>query len=188
MNIKLYGWYFLHNKLKFWSDVRKKLHILPLEKSQYYPACEEFYSKLDVRDKIVIDMGDDFGTTPMYFLRRGAQTVIGFSKDEQYFHDIHYKHYNLNVNNFTFSTIISSIKRFKEETTPDALVLKSDCEGCEWNFTQEFIELFEDWIIAVHTPIENNELYNYIKENGELIGKEEGSEIGIYKKKKVVNE
>ena len=182
MNLKLYAWYFLHDKPKFWSDVRRKLHVLTLEKSQYYKDCVRFYDSLDVKDKVVIDVGCDFGTTPMYFLRKGATTIFGFSKDKQYFHDERYKHYNVDEDPSALPSTILNIKRIKNEMVPPCLVLKSDCEGCEWNFTKEFIDSFEDWIIAVHIPIGNNELYDYIKDKGELIGKEEGSEIGIYHK------
>ena len=189
MDVKLYLWYFLHDKPKFWSDVRRKLHILTLEKSQYYEDCVKFYNSLDVQGKVVIDVGCDFGTTPMYFLRKGANTVFGFSKDKQYFHNIHYKHYNVNVDTTTFPTMIKTIKRIKDAMSPPHIVLKSDCEGCEWIFTQEFIDSFDDWIIAVHTPITNDWLYQYIKDNGQNIGNQQSGkglyveEIGIYKKK-----
>ncbi len=189
MNIKLSAWYFLHDKPKFWSDVRRKLHILKLEESQYYPECERFYSGLDVIGKIVIDVGCDFGTTPMYFLRKGAKTVFGFSKDKQYFHNDHYRHYNVDMDPSALPSTIRNIKRIKTEMIPPHLVLKSDCEGCEWNFTQEFIEAFDDWIIAIHSPVANDELRKYIEEKGENIGNQQSGkclgveEIGIYKKK-----
>ena len=191
MNVKLSAWYFLHDKNKFWSDVRRKLHILTLEKSQYYKECVEFYDSLDVENGVVIDVGCDFGTTPMYFLRKGANTVIGFSKDKQYFHSIHYKHVNVDVDPSALPTMIKNLKNIKDEMSPSVpiLILKSDCEGCEWNFTQEFIEAFDDWIIAIHSPIANDKLRKYIEEKGENIGNQQSGkclgveEIGIYKKK-----
>ena len=181
MNIKLQLWYFLHDKLTFWSNLRQSLHILKLEKSKYYPECEQFYSKLDVKDKVVIDVGSDFGTSPMYFLKRGAKKVIGFSMDKQYFKDYRYKHVDLNQPDALQRTIIGLSLSLSELKS---IVLKCDCEGCEWNFTIPFIESFDDWIIACHEPIKNQELLDYIKSNGELIGKQEGSEFGIYKKVK----
>jgi hypothetical protein len=188
MNLKLSAWYFLHDKNKFWSDFRKGLHILTVEKSEYYEECEKFYSTLDVKNKIVFDIGCDFGTTPMYFLSKGAVTVFGFSKGKQYFRNIHYKHYNVEDDSHILSTTIRNIQHIKNIMSPPTLVLKSDCEGCEWNFTKEFIEAFDDWIIAVHTPITNEPLYQYIKENGKNIGNQISGknriveEIGIYKK------
>lgn len=182
MNIKLSAWYFLHDKPKFWSDVRRRLHILTLEKSQYYNDCVRFYETLEVKDKIVIDVGCDFGTTPMYFIRKGAIKVIGFSRDKQYFHDYRYKHFNSDLSS-VIPSMTEGINVISGLDDRRQFVLKSDCEGCEWDFTRQFVDSFEDWIIAVHTPIRNNELYEYIKTNGVLIGKEEGSEIGVYKKK-----
>ncbi len=192
MNIKLSAWYFLHDKPKFWNDIRRKLHILKLEESQYYPECERFYSGLDVIGKIVIDVGCDFGTTPMYFLRKGAFVVFGFSKEKQYFHDFHYIHYKVDEDplySTTESLPILTFPLIMQSLKPRHAVLKSDCEGCEWNFTKEFIETFDDWVIAVHTPITNESLYQYIKDNGENIGNQRSGkdlgveEIGIYRKK-----
>lgn len=184
MGLRLSGWYFLHDKPKFWCDVRRKLHILTLEKSQWYDDCLQFYSSLDVKNKVVIDVGDDFGTTPMYFLRKGATNVFGYSKDKQYFHNDHYKHYNVDEEPTYLNNTIVKIKDIKKAMSPQNLVLKSDCEGCEWEFTQEFIETFDDWIIAVHNPVENPDLLKYIQDNGILIGNEGNIEFGIYKKMK----
>ena len=188
MNLKLSAWFFLHDRKKFWSDFRKRLHILTLEKSQYYEECVRFYDTLDVKGKVVIDVGCDFGTTPMYFIKKGAVKVIGFSMDKQYFYDHRYKHFNCDVSPL-IPSISTEINRIQTLTDKRRFVLKSDCEGCEWNFTQEFIEAFDDWIIAVHYPVANEELCEYIEEKGENIGNQQSGkclgieEIGIYKKK-----
>lgn len=186
MNLKLSAWYFLHDKPKFWNDVRRKLHILTLEKSQYYKDCIEFYDSLDVEGNVVIDVGCDFGTTPMYFIRKEAIKVIGFSKDNQYFFDSRYKHFNVDKEPDSLSNVIKDIKNIKQ-SMDKSIVLKADCEGCEWDFTQDFIEAFDDWIIVVHTPISNDSLYQYIKDHGEYLGNQQGGkgivqEIGIYRK------
>ena len=181
MNLKLSAWTFLHDRRKFYSDLLKRLHLLTLKSSEYYPECEKFYSILDVKDKIVYDVGCDFGTTPMYFLRKGAFVVFGFSKEKQYFHDFHYIHYNVDEDPL-YSTTESTLTLIMRSLKPRQVVLKSDCEGCEWNFTPEMIEKFEDWIIAVHTPIENDDLFEYILKHGELIGSQPGREFGIFHK------
>lgn len=185
MNLKLYAWTFLHDRRKFYSDLRKRLHLLTLESSEYYPECEEFYSILDVKDKIVYDVGCDFGTTPMYFLRKGAFVVFGFSKEKQYFRDFHYIHYKVDEDplySTTESLPMLTLTLIMQSLKPMHAVLKSDCEGCEWNFTQEMIEKFDDWVIAVHSPILNHDLFEYILKHGELIGSQPGSEFGIFHK------
>ena len=191
MNIKLSAWYFLHDKPKFWNDIRRKLHILKLEESQYYPECERFYSDLDVAGKVVIDVGCDFGTTPIYFLRKGALKVVGLSKDKRYFHDPDYIHINVDEHPDILPTLINRMKEmhfmgryyFLSYGEQNPIILKSDCEGCEWNFTPEFIQTFYDWIIAVHNPVKNPDLLKYIQDNGTLIGDQGKIEFGIYRKR-----
>ena len=183
MNLKLSGWYFLHDRRKFYSDLLKRLHLLTLKSSEYYPECEKFYSILDVKDKIVYDVGCDFGTTPMYFLRKGPFAVFGFSKEKQYFHAFHYIHYKVDED-----PLLITLPPIMQSINPRHLVLKSDCEGCEWNFTQEMIEKFGDWIIAVHSPILNHDLFEYILKHGESIGSQPGSEFGIFHKIKEMNQ
>ena len=185
-DIKLELWYLLHDRRKFFSDLYRKLHLLTLKRSQYYPECERFYSLMNVKGKVVIDIGCDFGTTPMFFLSQGATMVMGFSKENQYFHDKGYIHYNVDDDPSVLPEFIQKRQWIERISSP--IVLKSDCEGCEWNFTKEFIETFEDWIIAVHTPITNEKLYGYIKANGKNIGDQISGrnlgvqEIGIYRK------
>lgn len=181
MGIKLMLWYLLHDRKKFRSDILKKLHLLTLESSEYYPECETFYSQLDVRNKVVMDVGCDFGTTPVYFLRKGASAVIGFSKDKQYFRKPHYEHHDLTAEPEALSRAIEKILDSKRESR-DPMVLKSDCEGCEWDFTEKFVDRFDDWIIAVHTPVRNQNLLDHVKKSGKLIGSQKGCEFGIYKK------
>lgn len=172
---KLYGWYFLHDRRKFNSDLLKRLHLLTLRKSQYYPECIEFYSQMDVEGKVVLDMGDDFGSTAMFFVGRGARHVTGISLEPAYFHDPKYEHI---VGPLSFD----EIEKLRSKRTFD--VLKSDVEGFEWNYTIPFVDSFEQWIIALHSPIRNFKLYEHIKHSGEYIGRQDGKEFAVYRRKK----
>ena len=42
-NLKLEGWFFLHNRRKFWSDLLKSIHILRPGQSEYWEDCTRFY-------------------------------------------------------------------------------------------------------------------------------------------------
>jgi hypothetical protein len=201
-SIKLEGWYYLHDRKKFNNDIKRFLHILKLHESQYYDDCLKYYSTLDVKDKIVFDLGADFGTSPMFFLDRGAYSAIGFSLDKQYFksdgkNDRDYFHYHcadeIDVGlRFIYAVVFAySVKesnRVMLRTDKNvSFALKADCEGCEWQLlTDNILDFFDDWIVALHNPIRNDELYEYIKKNGSFIGKENDIEFAVYQKKKEV--
>lgn len=154
-------------------DIKKKLNILKVEDMGYWNEYDKFYSSINCKDKSVLDIGSDIGSSAIGFIRNGAKHVTGFSKDKQYFENPHYIHKQYN-----FEEISSIVKETKFD------ILKMDCEGCEWNFSIDFIKQFDDWIIALHKPIMNNELYNYIKDNGEYIGMVDNeTEFATYKKK-----
>ena len=183
--IKLEGWYLLHDKPRIKRQIKQFLHILKLEDAPYYEEFDKYYKTLDVKNKLVVDLGSDIGASPMYFIKNGANTVIGFSRNKQYFRNVRYHHINTLERPEVLSKTIEKIKRMKEEfDSPIPIVLKSDCEGCEWKLPEEFIDEFEDWIIAVHNPVGNRELMDYIVTHGILIAEPEGCEFGVYQKKK----
>ena len=176
--IKLYGWYLLHNRLHARDIALRKFRLMTLHLSQYYQECIQFYSGLDVKGKNVLDVGSDYGTTPMYFLSKDAKMVCGISMDKQYFSDDKYVHYEMELYRGTGGL------KFLDDLRRDwhLNVLKSDIEGFEWEYTPEFVSQFDDWIIAFHGTIQNEELFGWIKEHGEPIGCQYGSEFAIYKK------
>jgi len=151
------------------------------ELSPYWSECRKFYKYLNVKGKIVYDIGDDFGTSPMFFIQRGADYVYGMSLDDAIFSHDRYSHQK---REFDFIDSIVEVVEIRKANPEKQIVLKADCEGCEWSFTKEFIEHFDDWVIALHAPVRNKELYNYIWKNGEFIGRPvpEGPEFAVYGK------
>ena len=137
------------------QDAKKLLHILNVEKLDYWQDCEKYYSSLDFKGRNVLDLGSDFGTSPAYFLKHGARFVLGYSLEKQYFKDSGYDH------------IVG--KFVPDHVDYRGWVLKSDCEGYEWDLSPEFMSQFHDWVVALHSPITNEPLYNWIKENGEFV-------------------
>lgn len=118
--------------------------------------CKNLYSKLDVRGKKVLDIGSDFGTTPMYFISQGAKRVVGYSLEKQRLFDPLYDH---RQKPFLYDNFVLD----------DSWVLKADCEGCEWDFTPEFLTQFDDFLILAHLPIRNLRLYGWLEENADRI-------------------
>lgn len=157
-----------------------------MEDSEWYPECVKYYSTLDVKGKLVIDFGGDFGTSPMYFIKLGATKVISLSLDELYFRDPRIVHY---VGIEHYDKMLDDISRTSVKTVSE-WVIKCDAEGYEWGFTAATLNFAHDWIIALHYPILNPFLYEWIKQNGEFVGSpsdstKDGDEFAIYKKRGV---
>ena len=49
--------------------------------ASYFEEALEAYS-IDVKDRVVVDIGADWGSTSLYFLARGARKVIAFDRVE----------------------------------------------------------------------------------------------------------
>jgi SAM-dependent methyltransferase len=177
VNIKELGWNLAYNRRVVIPSLLRSFHCLPLELSEWYPDCLKYYSDLNVRGKVVLDVGCDFGTSPLYFIRRGAKLVIGVSLEPQYFRDNHYLHYHI-PDKDERDAIMDTLVRWSILCD----VLKVDAEGLEWEMWPAFIMQFEDWIISLHTPIRNPPLYEWIKEHGELMGTEATEEFATYRK------
>ncbi|MEM3851736.1 MAG: hypothetical protein QXP70_01910 [Methanomassiliicoccales archaeon] len=142
------------------------------EWSVYWPEIIKYYSGIDVKGKILFYVGCDYGTSPMYFLRRGAAFVFGFSLDKQIFRSDWYRHHvNMPPEDIMHLPLSGSE------------ILKIDAEGMEWDFQPLWINKFADWIIACHKPVRNPTLHAWIEENGERIMESDGQEFAIYRKR-----
>jgi hypothetical protein len=91
------------------------------------------YKYIDVKDKIVLDIGADIGTSAKWFIEHGASKVIAYSLDLQEIFD---------------DKIEWHFEWHGEYIKAD--VLKIDCEGCECMLTQNMIEKYKEWYIAIH--------------------------------------
>ena len=69
-----------------WNRTRKRLREWLLAKlkaidarqfTDYFEEALEAYN-IDVKDRVVVDIGADWGSSSLYFLARGARKVIAF--------------------------------------------------------------------------------------------------------------
>ena len=156
---------------------------------------EKDYEFLNVRNKIVIDIGANIGDTAIYFILMGAKKVIGLEPSQEIF-----KHAekNLKLNNLSSqinlflagcsnsktsieldyaeqisknienSKIISndikkiptlSLEDIITDYTNDKLILKIDCEGCEYdnilNTSDHILKKFDQIQIEYHSGYSN---------------------------------
>lgn len=174
------AWRFVHDFPAFRESLHRYTHTLWRPQwTKHWKECKQFYADLDVKGRRVLDLGSDIGVSPMYFLKRGARTVTGITLDKQHFSNTMYRHLQvsapLDETDFRFVKSISGFYGCE--------VLKADIEGWEWNMTSDFISKFDDWVIALHHPIENEALYEWIKEHGILLGGLPGTEFAVYRRR-----
>ena len=131
-------------------NMKRILHIADPHRSWAWKESEEHYSSINVKGKRVLMLGSDYGITPMYLIERGAESVVGFSLWKQYFFDPRYTHI---TDRFTMDKIKGM----------DFDVMFSDCEGCEYLLTKDYLATLKGYVICFHNPIENHELFDYVK-------------------------
>jgi hypothetical protein len=134
------------------------------------------YGGLDVRGKVVIDIGASIGDSAIYFVKRGAKKVVAIEPNQE---TCKLARKNVELNGYSevielVRTGISSVSRQNEEPTtmtlsdviekyaPNADILKIDCEGCEYEIVllspYETISQFSHIQIEYHYGYRNLEL------------------------------
>jgi len=117
----------------------------------YWHEFDQAYGKLDVKDKTITIIGNDCGSTALYFILRGAKRIIGFEKEEklnQLFKEKVCKDFN----------ICDKVEVHGEWTGnvyPDTDILVMDCEGCESKLNVSQLQKYKQFCIAIHDWTEN---------------------------------
>jgi len=118
-----------------------------------YPLNEVFvkevYGRLDVKGKVVVDVGASIGDTAIYFSLKGAKHVYGFEVNSQRWG---LSRENLKKNSIKNATLYLS--PFKPSLVKQkASVLKVDCEGCEYSLFRKLgagLKNFDQIIVEYH--------------------------------------
>ena len=122
--------------------------------ASYVAEYPRSYSYIDVRGKVVVDVGADIGTSPLWFLSQGAAKVIAFSLEKQ-------------DPRFADPRVEWRGRWNGERVEGD--VFKIDCEGCECMISEGFLESYEAAYVAFHEWSPCRWLEEFLKSKGRLV-------------------
>ncbi len=158
-----------------WSEFK----LLMSHKDEDY---QDLYGFVDYKDKVVLDIGADYGSTALFFLEKGAKTVYAVERNKWMIKKM--KRIANRINNIVPMKInVACSMRFEHllELNPD--IVKVDCEGCEEYLlgvdNLSFLKANE-YIIETHTKklfvefTEKLEKLNYTISNVRCLHKSNG--------------
>jgi len=119
------------------------------------------------KDKVVLDLGADWGSTAKFFLEKGAHKVIAVEADKSRIRKLAYLYRKDDrvVPVYGFIKDSSQIDALIEHYSPD--LAKVDIEGWEKCLPQAHnISKVREWLIEAHTPQIYSMLYNFFKTLG----------------------
>jgi hypothetical protein len=100
-------------------------------------AIGQTYNHFDLRGKTILDVGADFGLSPMHFIDHGAKSVIAYSLERQ--------------RNWLKHRDVEWHKQKWDYSTHQADIFKIDCEGCEYGMPIKwYFRNFDKMYIAIH--------------------------------------
>ncbi|KKM93814.1 hypothetical protein LCGC14_1204510 [marine sediment metagenome] len=142
---------------------------------------EIMYGRLNYTDKVVLDIGADWGGTPAFFLSKGARRVIGVDYHAWYVEKMadHFRDdcrvFPVQVNVKTSKQMENLIQIYK----PD--IVKVDCEGCErLLFDVNNLALCPEYVVEVHSDDVHHSLLSKFKEAGHTVAYQKKLADGLY--------
>ena len=110
------------------------------------------YHYISVKDKVVLDVGADFGFSPLYFIKEGAKSVVAFSLDRQ-MSGLRHKDIKFHREAWDGADYFANIGKF-------------DCEGREYiKPLKWYFDSFESCYLAIHDiPLYHDQFMVYKEE------------------------
>jgi len=130
----------------------------------YGENYDECWGFISYRDKIVLDLGADYGSTAYYFLKKGAKKVIAVEGNSEYFKQL--------LSNYGNDDRVVCVEKWIE--TPEDMeqlvarfpcdIVKVDIEGAEIHIAKispQVLSLSKKWIIETHSKLVFNTLSSF---------------------------
>lgn len=107
----------------------------------FFQEFMESYGLLEVQDKVVVDIGAEYGNSPLWWYLHKAKKIIAYEARN-----------NLRLQMLLFLGNLSEVEVHGAWSGqyPRGDVFKIDCEGCEHLLTEDVFISYKQWAIAVH--------------------------------------
>ena len=117
----------------------------------YWHEFDLAYGKLDVKDRTVTIIGNDCGSSALYFLLKGAKRIIGYEKEEK----LNKKFKEIVCKDFNICDKVDINGEWKGIEYPNTDILVMDCEGCEAKLDFSQLQKYKQFCIAIHDWTKN---------------------------------
>ncbi len=149
---------------------------LPMHHEDY----NEHWNYFSFRDKTVLDLGADYGSTAWFFGRKGAIKVIAVEGDKRLFEKLqeYARRHPFIVPIELFISSKEEIMRLISKYSPD--IVKIDIEGTEKilvEFSKDDLNMVDRWMIETHAPVISQTLTEKFTDAGFSVRQIQQSEV-----------
>jgi len=117
----------------------------------YWHEFDLAYGKLDVKDKTITIVGNDCGSSALYFLLKGAKKIIGYEKSDE----LNKRFKEKVCKEFNICDKVEINGEWTGNQYPDTDILVMDCESCESKLDISQLQKYKQYCIAIHDWTEN---------------------------------
>ena len=117
----------------------------------YFHEFDQAYGRLEVKDKTITIIGNDCGSSALYFLLKGAKRIIGYEKEEK----LNRLFKEKVCKEFQICDKVEINGEWNGNQYPDTDIFIMDCEGCEKNLDVSQLQKYKQYCIAIHDWTKN---------------------------------
>lgn len=153
--------------------------ILPLYNENY----NECWGHISYKNKVVLDLGADYGSTAYYFLKHGAKNVIAVEGDRDLALKL-FRNYDKDPRVICIEKWISDHKDIENLISFKPDVVKVDIEGSEIHINQaspKILSSVKEWLIEIHTKEVYEQLSKLFKNMKYKVFDIDYNIVGVYK-------
>jgi hypothetical protein len=145
--------------IRFWGLISNGIISMPKQPENY----DLHWNYLNFKDKTVLDLGADYGSTARYFRKQGARQVIAVEGDpalaDRLKHYSEKRGYIVPIEKWICSA--TDISALIDKYSPD--IVKVDIEGAESNLlhcSDETLRNVAEWMIETHGDVLHSQIFD----------------------------